>query len=56
MASNPISMPTGFGGLMRYNEEYHSKYRLEPMHVIVFVIILILFVIGLNLFSPVKIA
>lgn len=48
--SEGISMPAGFGGLMRYNEEYESKLKLEPIHVIGFVVIIILFVIALNLF------
>lgn len=48
-----LSMPAGFGGLMRYNEEYESKYKLEPMHVIALIIIVIAFVVMLNLFWPI---
>lgn len=48
-----LSMPASFGGLMRYNEEYESKFKLEPLHVIVFIILVIAFVTFLNLFFPI---
>jgi len=49
MASdNRISMPAGFGGLMRYSEEYSSKINLKPTHVIAFII----FVIVLRILLP----
>ncbi len=50
MADNKISMPSGFGGLMRYDEEYESKFPLKPTHIIAFVILIIGFRIGLSLF------
>jgi len=44
MASdNKISLPGGFGGLMRYNEEYSSYINLKPTHVVLFVILIIAF-------------
>jgi len=48
-----ISMPGSFGGLMRYDEEYKSKFMLTPTHVIAFIILIVLFVIGLKVFWPV---
>jgi len=45
-----ISMPGSFGGLMRYDEEYKSRFMLSPYHVIAFLIIITLFVIGLKIF------
>jgi len=48
-----MNMPAGFGGLMRYNEEYKSKLMLTPKHVIMFIILVILFVIGLKVFFPI---
>jgi preprotein translocase subunit Sec61beta len=45
-----ISMPGSFGGLMRYDEEYKSKFMLSPYHVIGFLVIVALFVLGLKLF------
>ncbi len=43
MASNQINMPSGFGGLVRYNEEYSSVFNLKPTHVILFIILIIAF-------------
>lgn len=38
---NKIQMPSGFGGLMRYQDEYESKFNLTPVHVVMFIIIII---------------
>ncbi len=48
MAQDSVSMPGVFGGLMRYNEEYKSKFMFKPTHVIVFIILLAIGVILLN--------
>lgn len=48
-----VSMPGVFGGLMRYNEEYNSRFKFKPAHVIAFIIILILVVLGLRAFFPI---
>ncbi|MEK6844347.1 MAG: preprotein translocase subunit Sec61beta [Nanoarchaeota archaeon] len=53
MADNKINMPGGFGGLMRYDDEYSSKFSISPGQVIGFVVIVILFVLVLKLFWPV---
>jgi len=50
MADNKIQMPSGFGGLMRFDEEYSSKINLKPTHVIAFVILIIFFRIFLGVF------
>jgi len=50
MADNKINMPAGFGGLMRYGEEYESKFNLKPVHVVIFIIFIILVRVGLGLF------
>lgn len=47
---NKISMPAGFGGLMRFDEEYESKFNLTPTHIIGFVILIIAFRIFLGIF------
>ncbi|PIN88592.1 hypothetical protein COU61_04225 [Candidatus Pacearchaeota archaeon CG10_big_fil_rev_8_21_14_0_10_35_13] len=52
MADSSISTPGGFGGLMRYNEEYPSRFKLRPAHVVGFVISIIIFVVLLNLLFP----
>ncbi len=50
MADNSISMPAGFGGVMRYDEEYDSKLKFGPGAVIGMIIATIVFVLGLRLF------
>lgn len=46
--SNTINLPSGFGGLVNYGEEYASKIMLKPTHIVVFIILIILFRIGLK--------
>lgn len=48
MADSKINMPSGFGGLMRYEDEYDSKFNLKPMHVVLFIIL----IIGLRVALP----
>ncbi len=43
------NMSTGFGGLMRYNEEYDSKFKFGPGVVVGMIIAMIAFVVGLRL-------
>ena len=50
MADNSVSMPTGFGGLMRYKEEYNSKFKFGPSVVVGMIIAVIVLVIGLRIF------
>ncbi len=50
---NRISLPGGMGGLMRYDEEYESKFMLSPGHVIAFIIVIILFVLAMKAFWPI---
>jgi len=46
-----MSMPAGFGGLMRYKEEYNSKFKFGPGAVIVMIIVVIALVTGLRIFT-----
>ena len=43
-------MPGGFGGLMRYKEEYNSKLKFGPGVVVGMIIAVVVFVIGLRFF------
>lgn len=44
MASDgKINLPGGFGGLMRYSEEYDSYVNLKPTYVVLFVILIVAF-------------
>jgi len=53
MAQGNVNMPAGFGGLMRYKEEYDSKFKVSPAQIIIFIILIALLVIGLKIFLPV---
>ncbi|MDD5192200.1 MAG: preprotein translocase subunit Sec61beta [Candidatus Nanoarchaeia archaeon] len=53
MANQGISMPSSGGGLMRYNEEYDSRLKLKPAHVIIFIIAVIAFTLFLKFFFPI---
>ena len=46
-------MPSGSGGLMRYNQEYNSKLKLKPSHVVLLIIAIIAFVAVLKIFFPI---
>lgn len=52
-SDNKIHMPGAFGGLMRYDEEYTSRFMITPMQVVGFIIAIILFVLALKLFFPI---
>jgi len=54
MAKQGISLPVGYGGLMRYNEEYRSKFVLKPSHVIIFIILITIFVLALKILYPIS--
>ncbi len=45
---NKIHLPGGFGGLMRFQDEYESKFYFKPGHVVAFII----FIIGLRIALP----
>ena len=49
MAGSGLLMPSGSGGLMRYNEEYKSKFMLTPTHVVVLIAIVVLGIAALKL-------
>jgi preprotein translocase subunit Sec61beta len=51
MAQERISMPSGMGGLVRYFDEYKSKIKFKPGHVIVFCIVVIIIMIFLYRFG-----
>ena len=50
-----VSLP-GFGGLMRYKEEYNSKLKISPAKVILMIILVIALVYSLRIFWPIKTA
>ena len=52
MADNKIQMPGAFGGIMRYDEEYESRFKITPTQVVVVIVAVIIFVLGLSMFYP----
>lgn len=52
MAQDKISMPSAYGGIVRYFNEYSSKIHFKPGHVIFITIILILAVLFLHAVNP----
>ena len=48
MADNRINMPSGFGGLLRFDQEFTSKIMIEPIHVVGFIVIVVAFRIFLS--------
>tara|TARA_Y100000310_G_C20312905_1_gene637055 strand:- start:399 stop:650 length:252 start_codon:yes stop_codon:yes gene_type:complete len=55
MAENKMQMPGVFGGLMRYDSEYKSRFMFSPTTVVAFLVIIILLVLILKMFWPVSI-
>lgn len=43
MAEDRMKMPSSFGGLVRYFDEYKSRIQLKPEHVILMIILIIVF-------------
>jgi preprotein translocase subunit Sec61beta len=50
---NKIHMPGAFGGLMRYDEEYNSRFMLTPTQVIGVIVAIIVFVLVLKFIFPI---
>ncbi|VVB82156.1 Uncharacterised protein [uncultured archaeon] len=50
MADSGVNVPSGFGGIVRFKEEYESKFSLKPSYVVGFVILIVIFRIALQIF------
>ena len=51
MPDERISMPSSQGGLVRYFNEYKSKVRVKPIHVVAFAVTVIIFELLLKIFA-----
>jgi preprotein translocase subunit Sec61beta len=51
MANEALGLPSTGGGLMRFKEEYNSKFKFGPWIVIGMVVAVVLFVLGLKMFN-----
>lgn len=52
MADNAMRVPGGFGGIMRYDEEFTSRFMVSPAAVVGFVVFVILLIFALRVFFP----
>ncbi len=48
-----MGMPGVFGGLMRYDSEYKSRFMISPGAVIAFVVAVVAFIFLIRIFFPV---
>ena len=48
MAQERISMPSSMGGLIRYFDEYKSKFEIKPGYIIVLIVLVIVIEIMLH--------
>lgn len=49
MADNML-MPSGSGGLLRYNEEYPSKLKITPQQVVILIVAVIVVMTAIKIF------
>jgi preprotein translocase subunit Sec61beta len=50
-AQKKVSMPSSFGGIMRYFDEYKSRINIKPGHVVFIAILTIITVMMLHIFG-----
>jgi preprotein translocase subunit Sec61beta len=51
MADNgKINMPSGMGGLVRFDEEFQSRFMISPAQAMGFVVVVLIFTIALKIF------
>lgn len=48
-----IQTPSGFGGIVRYNEEYESRFKLSPGQVIGFLVFIVIGIMVLKVMWPI---
>ena len=49
--ADSMMMPSGSGGIVRYNEEYPSKFKISPEAVVVFIAVIIVASFALKIFA-----
>jgi hypothetical protein len=50
MANTGVNLPSGFGGITRYSEDYPSYFNLKPTQVVIFILGIIAFRMLLGVF------
>lgn len=51
MAQDRVQMPSGMGGLVRYFDEYKSKIKFKPGHIIIMCIAVMAIMIFLYIYG-----
>ncbi len=51
-SNNKISLPSTGGGIVRYFDEYKSKFEIKPTYVLVIIGVVILLALLLHKFKP----
>lgn len=49
--ADPVSAPSGIGGLLRYNEEYPSKLQISPEIVVAMIVVVVIAMAALKLIT-----
>ena len=52
MAKDRIRMPSSGGGLVRYFDEYRTKFEIKPQTVIGMIVVIIILISVLHLMKP----
>ena len=50
MAEEKIRMPSSFGGLTQYFDDYKSKLEIKPEYIVFIIVVVILIELGLRIF------
>lgn len=51
MANDKISLPSSGSGIIRYFDEFKSKFALKPEHVIILIVIVMILEIILHIYG-----
>lgn len=52
MAKNRTRMPAGYGGIVRYFEDYKSSIEIKPGHVVLFAVVVVVVVALMHATNP----
>jgi len=51
MAKDRVQMPSSMGGIVRYFDEYKSKIEMQPGHVIVLILFIVVLILVLHMYG-----
>jgi len=50
---NQITIPSGMGGIQRYNEQSGSKFQIKPEYILILITVVILGMAGIKIYFPI---